>query len=209
MDISASKTDEKTASVAYVLMDFQTKKVLFETQKTIKIMQPYVPGFLAFREVEHLLDLLNDVKSFNPQLIPDVIIVDGNGIYHSNGFGLACHLGVLSGIPCLGCGKTAFYVDGLSAEKVDFLAQKNLSAKGDYVLLQGNSGKVHGAAMRCSIEANNNLIISQGHKVSLETCCLIVKELLKFKVVEPVRLADKLSREQMRQYDKKLGIDGK
>ncbi len=207
MDISVSKIDEKTASVAYVLMDFKTKIVLYETHKMVKITQPYVPGFLAFREVEHLVDLLNDVKSFNPLLLPDVIIVDGNGIYHSNGFGLACHLGILSGIPCLGCGKTAFFVDGLSAEKVDSIAEKHLSKKGDYVFLEGKSAKIHGAAMRCSVGANNNLIISQGHKISLETCCLIVKELLKFKVVEPVRLADKLSREQIRRYDQKLNFD--
>lgn len=168
--------------------------------------QPYVPGFLAFREVDHLNDLINEVKASDPLLIPDVILVDGNGIYHSNGFGLACHLGVLSGIPCLGCGKTAFFVDGLSSEKVDSIAEKHLNKKGDYVFLQGKSGKIHGAAMRCSIEANNNLIISQGHKVSLETCCLIVRELLKFRVVEPVRLADKLSREQIRQFEKKLSF---
>lgn len=204
MDISASRIDEKTASVAFVLMDFKTKEVLYEKHKMVTMTQPYVPGFLAFREVDHLIDLINELKIFDANLIPDVIIVDGNGIYHSNGFGLACHLGVLSGIPCLGCGKTTFFVDGLSSREVDQIAQKNLSKKGEYVFLQGKSGAIHGAAMRCSAEANNNLIISQGHKISLETCCLIVKELLKFKVVEPVRLADKLSREQIRQYEKKF-----
>jgi len=204
MDISASKINEKTASVAFVLMDFKTKEVVYEKHKMVTMSQPYVPGYLAFREVEHLVDLINEVKNYDNSLIPDVIIVDGNGIYHSNGFGLACHLGVLSGIPCLGCGKTAFFVDGLSSERVDLIAEKNLSKKGEYVFLQGLSEIIHGASMRCSSEANNNLIISQGHKVSLETCCLIVKELLKYKVVEPVRLADKLSREQIRQYEKKL-----
>ena len=29
------------------------------------------------------------------------------------GFGLACHLGVLTGTPCIGVGKKLFHVDGL------------------------------------------------------------------------------------------------
>jgi len=40
-------------------------------------------------------------------------MVDGNGILHQNGCGLASHLGVLIDIPTIGCGKTTFSVDGL------------------------------------------------------------------------------------------------
>jgi len=206
MDISASKVDDSIACVAIVVLDFKTKKSLFEKTKMVKITQPYVPGFLAFREVDHLLELFNELKISNPEFIPDVIIVDGNGIYHSNGFGLACHLGVLADIPCLGCGKTTFFVDGLSADKVDNIADMNLKRKTDYIFLKGKSGVIHGAVMRCSEDHNNNLIISQGNKISLETSCLIVKEFLKFRVVEPVRLADKLSRDIIRKYDKNLNI---
>jgi len=170
----------------------------------VDVLQPYVPGFLAFREVEHILLVLKESIKERPLFTPDVIIVDGNGIYHSEGFGLACHLGVLCDIPTLGCGKTNFFVDGLSCDKVDKIAVDNLKKKKDFCFLKGDSGKIHGAAMRCSDTHNNNLIISQGHKISLETCCIIVKELLNFKVVEPVRIADQLSREQIRVYDEKL-----
>ena len=44
-------------------------------------------------------------------------MVDGNGILHNRGCGLASHLGVLLDVPAIGCGKTIFDVDGL--HKVD------------------------------------------------------------------------------------------
>lgn len=202
LDISASKVDETCASVAIVIMDFISKKVVFKNKTLVKLTQPYVPGFLAFREVEHLNNIVSDLKVNNPEFIPDVLIIDGNGIYHTAGFGLACHLGVLCGLPTLGCGKTNFSVDGLTTDKVDEISQKELKKKHDYVYLKGNSGEIHGAAMKYSDNYNNYVIISQGNKIGLKTACLIVKEFLLFKVIEPVRIADKISREHIREYDK-------
>jgi deoxyinosine 3'endonuclease (endonuclease V) len=204
VDISGSKIDDSKASVAITIYDFNTKKIVYDIIKIVDVLQPYIPGFLAFREVEHLISILKDLIKEMPIFIPDVIIVDGNGIYHSEGFGLACHLGVLCNIPTIGCGKTNFFVDGLTSDKVDKIAADNLFYKKEFCFLTGDSGKIHGAVMRCSETNNNNLIISQGHKISLETCCLIVKDLLIYKVVEPVRIADQLSREQIRKYDEKL-----
>jgi deoxyinosine 3'endonuclease (endonuclease V) len=88
--------------------------------------QPYVPGFLAFREVEHLKILVEEMKLKNPGLFPDVFIVDGNGILHNNSFGLACHLGVLCDVPTIGCSKTFFYIDGITAQSVEILMQEKL-----------------------------------------------------------------------------------
>ena len=42
-----------------------------------------------------------------------VIFVDGNGQLHPRGFGLACHLGVLLDVPCVGVAKTLIHVDGI------------------------------------------------------------------------------------------------
>lgn len=39
--------------------------------------------------------------------------MDGNGILHPRGLGLASHLGVLTDIPCIGVAKQLFQVDGL------------------------------------------------------------------------------------------------
>ena len=112
MDISASKHIPDIAVSALVICD-KDLKIVYEDYKLVKMTEPYVPGFLAFREVNHLVDLINDLKKNAPEYLPQVILVDGNGILHVKGFGLACHLGVLVDIPCIGCSKTVFNVDGI------------------------------------------------------------------------------------------------
>lgn len=46
--------------------------------------QPYVPGFLAFREIPILYTLFQRLKQKRPDLWPELVFVDGNGILHSN-----------------------------------------------------------------------------------------------------------------------------
>ncbi len=62
---------------------------------------PYVPGLFAFREIPALLEALDRLT-----VRPDVLVCDGHGLAHPRRFGLACHLGVLSGLPAYGVGKT-------------------------------------------------------------------------------------------------------
>ena len=42
--------------------------------------------------------------------------MDGNGQLHPRGFGLACHLGVLLDVPCVGVAKTLIHVDGIEED---------------------------------------------------------------------------------------------
>ena len=62
--------------------------------------------------------------------------------------------------------------------------------------LTGNSGKNWGAALRATDEAKNPLIVSIGHKVSLDTALDCVKAMItKFRIPEPIRQADLRSRQ--------------
>lgn len=66
---------------------------------------PYISGYLAFREIEPLQTLVQRQLEQKPECTPRVILVDGNGILHPRRAGIACFLGVRTGIPTIGIGK--------------------------------------------------------------------------------------------------------
>jgi deoxyinosine 3'endonuclease (endonuclease V) len=202
MDISASKNNPNLAVAALVVCNAKTLEILYEKYEFVTMVQPYVPGFLAFREVDHLKKLINDLKNLHPELIPQIILLDGNGILHCNRFGLACHLGVLCDIPTIGCSKTVFSVDGIDKFKVKNKANTLLKNPGDCFNLQGNSGQIWGAALKSTKDTTDPIIVSIGHKISLNTALKIVKDTTLYRVPEPIRISDKKSRQIVKQYEK-------
>ena len=147
------------------------------------------------------LGLINELKKNKPEYIPQVILVDGNGILHNNGFGLASHLGVLIDIPTIGCSKNVFNVDGITRIKVKELAKKYLNKGGDYYPLIGDSGEQWGWAYRSNDESTNPMIISIGHKISNETSLKIVKISTIHRIPQPIRFSDKISRRLIAEYE--------
>jgi len=61
---------------------------------------PYVPGYLAFREVPALVKVWEQMK-----IKPGVLVVDGHGIAHPRRMGIAAHFGAVTGQPSMGCAK--------------------------------------------------------------------------------------------------------
>lgn len=165
-------------------------EMLYSDTIEIDINIPYVPGFLAFREVPFFMTLLSRNTT---QYQPQVILIDGNGILHTREFGCACHLGVLSGIPTIGVGKTFFAIDGMSRAEVRKEAE-TLRGAGDSRNIVGKSGRVWGAMMRATSESKQPLFISVGHRMSLNTAIDIVYSCCLYRVPEPIRQADKISR---------------
>ena len=200
MYISASKKNPNIAVSALTICD-RNLKIVYEDYKVVKMDEPYIPGFLAFREVNHLVDLINDLKKNHPEYIPQVILVDGNGILHVKGFGLACHLGVLVDIPTIGCSKNVFNIDGITKIKVKEISSKYLNKGGDYYPLIGDSGEQWGWAYRSNDESKNPMIISLGHKISNETALKIVKISTIHRIPQPIRFSDKLSRRLIVEYE--------
>ena len=200
MDISASKHIENVAVSALIVCD-RDLKIVYEDYQLVEMKEPYVPGFLAFREVNLLVNLINDLKKNAPEYMPQVILVDGNGILHVKGFGLACHLGVLVDIPTIGCSKNVFKIDGIDKIKVKEIANKFLNKGGDYYPLIGDSGEQWGWAFRSNDESKNPMIISLGHKISNETSMKIVKLCTIHRIPQPIRFSDKISRRLIAEYE--------
>jgi len=118
---------------------------------------PYVPGLLSFREVPALLAALAQLPA-----LPDLLLVDGQGIAHPRRCGLACHLGLLTGLPAIGVAKSRLvgHHDALPDER------------GAWVPLQ-DGGETIGTVLRTR-SGVRPLYISPGHRVGLATALGLV-----------------------------------
>ncbi len=200
LDISFSKHHENKAYVGIVIMNIQ-KKIVYEKYEKITMKEPYVPSYLAFREVDFYLKLIEEVKSNNIDVFPDVLLLDGNGIMHPRHCGIAVHLGVLTNIPTIGCAKTVYALDGITANKVEQYSTK-LTKVGQYIKLKGNTGKVWGCMLKSSQE-DEPLIVSQGHLINLDTSIDVVLKMLSgYLTPEPIYTADKTTRKKIYLDDK-------
>ena len=85
----------------FVVLDGETLRPLAHELAITELTFPYVPGLLSFRELPVLLRAWEKLA-----LRPDVVIFDGQGIAHPRRFGIACHGGLLFGVPSIGCAKS-------------------------------------------------------------------------------------------------------
>jgi deoxyribonuclease V len=113
---------------------------------------PYVPGLLSFRETPVLLDALDRLGQQ-----PDLLLCDAQGLAHPRRFGLACHLGVLTGIPSIGVAKSL-----LVGTHAPLACQR-----GAWQPLL-HKGEVVGAALRTR-DGVAPVYVSIGHRISLAT----------------------------------------
>ena len=226
VDVSFIKGSETDACAALVVCSLPSLEVVYERYERVVLKAPYIPGYLAFREVYFLVSLLAELRASQPRLFPHVVLVDGNGVLHPNRFGLACHLGVLAGVATVGIGKTLHCVDGLTREGVQRLTQAGCARAGDSADLVGDSGAVWGAALRTTDPdpkraprgagpGGNALfkpvLVSIGHGLSLASALALVRRCIKHRIPEPVRQADLRSREWLRTHsrgDVRFGAPG-
>eukprot|EP00268_Persea_americana_P059339 TRINITY_DN7267_c0_g1_i7.p1 TRINITY_DN7267_c0_g1~~TRINITY_DN7267_c0_g1_i7.p1 ORF type:complete len:257 (-),score=36.85 TRINITY_DN7267_c0_g1_i7:322-1092(-) len=187
VDLSFSKDDPSVACGALVVVDLESLAVVHADFSLVQLHIPYVPGFLAFREAPVFLELLEKMKQDSHPFYPQLLMVDGNGLLHPRGFGLACHLGVLSNLPTVGIGKNLHHVDGLTQSGVRQLLQAQENCTKDVITLIGNSGRIWGAAMRSTEGSLKPLFISTGHRILLNSAIKVVKMCCKYHVPEPIR----------------------
>ncbi|XP_024145099.2 endonuclease V isoform X2 [Oryzias melastigma] len=201
VDLSFIKGDDMNACAQLVVLSYpDLKKVLYGDSQMVTLTAPYVAGFLAFRETPFLLQALQRLQESQPELTPQVVFVDGNGLFHYREFGLACHLGVLSGLPCVGVAKNLLQVQGVHKNEEHQSRIAALHKGGDSFPLTAASGKVLGKALRSCDKSSKPVYVSVGHKISLDTAVRLTQACCLFRVPEPIRQADCLSREYLRKH---------
>lgn len=178
VDCSFGPRGDNTSKAFIVLMKYPELQVITSTSARLPTSFPYIPGFLSFREIPVILEAVKKL----PQM-PSIFMVDGQGIAHPRRFGIASHLGVILDKPTFGVAKsrlTGIY-DELGEKQG---SQSDLMDKGEKI----------GTVLR-SKEKCKPLFISPGHKISHDRAVELTIECLgKYRLPEPTRIADKLSK---------------
>ncbi|PPT97643.1 deoxyribonuclease V [Xanthomonas arboricola] len=167
----------QTTRAAAVLLDAQTLLPLEMQVARVATSMAYVPGLLSFRELPALLQALALLSR-----TPELAFVDGQGVAHPRGLGIAAHFGVVTGLPSIGVAKQR-----LAGTFVEPGADR-----GDHspILLGGTQiGWALRSKPRC-----NPLIVSPGHRVSMQGALdWTLRTLRTYRLPEPTRLADRIA----------------
>eukprot|EP00903_Cladosiphon_okamuranus_P009630 g9164.t3 len=206
VDISFVKGSNENACASLVVLEFPSLKPVYEAYERVT-MAGRREKLAPVISVDHLARLVGQLRRERPDLEPDILFVDGNGRLHPRGAGLACHLGVVTGLRTVGLGKTFLHVDGLTKNGVRERVRTLLEAGEREMPLVGESGTVWGMALVPKEEegkkvgvVTNPIFVSAGHRVSLETCVALTKAVGRYRVPEPIRQADMRSREVIREW---------
>lgn len=141
-----------------------------------EVLFPYVPGYLAFREVPALMAAWDNLP-----VKPDLLVTDGHGIAHPRRMGIAAHFGVVTKTPTVGCAKKVLC--GKYEEPA--------SEKGSNTPLVFKD-EVVGAALRTK-NAVKPVFVSPGNLMDVQSTVDIISQCVgRYRIPEPTRLAHDL-----------------
>ncbi|MGW8600937.1 endonuclease V [Streptomyces sp. NPDC055893] len=182
LDVAYDDERDLVAAAAVVL-DARTLEVVEEATAVGRVSFPYVPGLLAFREIPTVLAALDRLTAD-----PGLLVCDGYGLAHPRRFGLASHLGVLTGRPSIGVAKNPF----------TFTYDQPGQERGDFAPLLA-AGEEVGRALRTRARVKP-VFVSVGHRVSLANACAHTLHLTpRYRIPESTRHADSLCRSALKE----------
>jgi deoxyribonuclease V len=162
---------------AVVVLDYTTLALIDQAIAQVPVRFPYVPGLLSFRETPAVLEALAKLA-----VEPDIMILDGHGYAHPRRFGLACHVGVITDVACIGCAKSRL---------VGVYVCPPLEAGRWTDLTDGN--EVIGAVVRSRSNVKP-IFVSVGHRVDLDSAVEIVLSCCtRYKLPETTRYAHRVA----------------
>lgn len=173
VDCSFIQRGDQTYGFACIVVVGRKFDILDISYSDGKVDFPYIPTFLAFRELPLIIKAYKKLK-----LKPDVFIFDGQGILHPRKIGIASHFGVITDTVTVGCGKSYLCGEFVMPQN------KNLAKSPIYI-----DNELCGYALR--VKKNTNpIFISPGNNICVESSLyVIIKMLNGYKLPEPVRLA--------------------
>ena len=174
-----------------VVLDATTLEVVASSTAVGRVGFPYVPGLLAFREVPLLVEAWNRVELGEA---PGLVVCDGYGLAHPRRFGLACHVGALTGLPTVGVAKSAF----IGSFEPPGWARGAASPLLD-------DGEVVGRALRTQ-DGVREVFVSVGNAIDLDRACRLVLAISpRYRLPETTRAADHASRRALSAALERLG----
>jgi deoxyribonuclease V len=176
VDVAYTK-DGTGAWAAAVVMDRAFRVVATSVAEGVPDA-PYAPGYLAFREGRLTIEALLGLG-----VEPDLVFLDGHGVVHERGLGLASHIGVLLGVPTIGVPKTPFHaIDRLPGPR-----------RGDHYVLTKEWG-AEGASVRLKAGVKP-VYVSPGHLTDLASALALALAWStgRHRVPEPLSLAHTMS----------------
>ncbi len=183
VDVAYIPASERALAAA-VVFRWPDLQILEERILEGRVSYPYVPGYLSFREVPLLKEVLLSLKRK-----PDLVFVDGQGRAHPRQAGLAVHLGVELQWPTIGCAKKPLL-------KVEEFPEDYPGACRPIYL----AGEVVGYVLRTRQKVKP-IYVSPGHLLTAEEALeYTLKALRGYRLPEPLRRAHLLSLKGRREY---------
>jgi len=163
---------------AVAVLDFNSFKLMQCQTSCCKTRFPYVPTLLSFREVSPSVLAIQKLRT-----IPDVFLVDGQGIAHPRRFGFASHLGLALDKPTIGVAKS------LLCGEIGRFSDKGWAPITD-------KGEIIGAAL-ATLSHRRPVYVSVGHKVSLDRAIAVVRHFARGKrIPKPILEAHRIANEE-------------
>ena len=176
-----------------VVIDFQTKNVVEKKSSKGKITVPYIPGCLAFREIQLVLETV-ELLEHNIELY----VFDGNGYLHPRHMGLATQAGILLDKPSIGVAKSYFKV-----ENTNYIEPENEKFAYEDIIIKN---EVYGRVVRTHKNVKP-IFLSIGNKIDLDTAMQVIIDTTSDEshIPMPTRLADIMTHEMRKKIRENSG----
>ncbi len=179
-----------TAIASIIVLDIKNNFKVVEKVFAEKVIDfPYIPTFLAYRELPVILEAYKKLERK-----PDAFFVDGMGILHPRKMGIASHFGVITDTISIGVGKSKLIGDFKEPPN------KRFAYTPIYI-----DNELRGYAVRTRVNSKP-IFVSPGNNISIKNSVnLALLCTTKYRIPEPTRLAHNYLQEYRRKILEEKG----